>query len=66
MSNEGSDRLVDAVVAWGDVDAIAGRVRQHWDAGADHVAVQFRAEDPNDLCLGQFRELAAELLPGSA
>ena len=66
VSNEGSDRLVDAVVAWGDVDAIAGRVRQHWDAGADHVAVQFRAEDPNDLCLGQFRELAAELLPGSA
>jgi probable F420-dependent oxidoreductase len=36
----GSDRLVDAIVAWGSADAVAERVRQHWDAGADHVAVQ--------------------------
>lgn len=40
----GSDRLVDAIVAWGDEDAIAGRVRDHLDAGADHVAVQPYAE----------------------
>lgn len=36
----GSDRLVDAVVAWGDEDAIAARIRAHQDAGADHVCIQ--------------------------
>src|SRR5581483_7677378 len=36
----GSDRLVDAMVAWGDEDAISERVRQHTDAGADHVCIQ--------------------------
>ena len=35
-----SDRLVDGLVAWGDVDAIVDRVRAHWDAGAAHVCVQ--------------------------
>ncbi|MGK2887546.1 MAG: LLM class F420-dependent oxidoreductase, partial [Rhodococcus sp. (in: high G+C Gram-positive bacteria)] len=32
-----SDRLVDAVVAWGTAQDIAERVHQHLDAGADHV-----------------------------
>lgn len=36
----GSDRLVDALVAYGNVEAIAARLKQHRDAGADHVAVQ--------------------------
>ena len=36
----GSDRLVDAIVAWGDEKAIAGRIRAHHDAGADHVCIQ--------------------------
>ena len=36
----GSDRLVDAVVAWGTEDQIAERVAQHHAAGADHVCVQ--------------------------
>jgi len=35
-----SDRLIDALVAWGDVDAVAERVDQHRQAGADHVCVQ--------------------------
>ena len=35
-----SDRLVDALVAWGDVDAIAARVAEHRSAGADHVCLQ--------------------------
>ena len=35
-----SDRLVDALVAWGDVDDIAARAQAHRDAGADHVCVQ--------------------------
>ncbi|MFN2377232.1 MAG: TIGR03620 family F420-dependent LLM class oxidoreductase [Candidatus Binatia bacterium] len=36
----GSDRLVDAVVAWGSEDAIAARIKAHHDAGADHVCIQ--------------------------
>jgi probable F420-dependent oxidoreductase len=40
VAKPGSDRLVDAVVAYGTTDAIAARLKQHLDAGADHVAVQ--------------------------
>jgi probable F420-dependent oxidoreductase len=36
----GSDRLIDAVVAWGDERAIRKRIDEHWQAGADHVCVQ--------------------------
>jgi probable F420-dependent oxidoreductase len=36
----GSDRLVDAIVAWGDEAAISRRVQAHFDAGADHVCIQ--------------------------
>jgi probable F420-dependent oxidoreductase len=36
----GSDRLVDAVIAWGDESAIRARIEEHWQAGADHVCVQ--------------------------
>ena len=36
----GSDRLVDAVIVWGDEKAIRARIEEHWQAGADHVCVQ--------------------------
>jgi len=36
----GSDRLIDAVVTWGDEKAIRKRIDEHWQAGADHVCVQ--------------------------
>ena len=36
----GSDRLVDAIVAWGDEKVIRDRIQAHWDAGADHVCIQ--------------------------
>jgi probable F420-dependent oxidoreductase len=45
MDGGGSDRLVDAIVAWGGVDAVAARVRAHLDAGADHVCLQVLTED---------------------
>ena len=32
--------LIDAIVAWGDADAIRARIQEHWDAGADHVCIQ--------------------------
>jgi probable F420-dependent oxidoreductase len=40
VGNGGSDRLVDAIVAWGDEAAIAARVAEHHDGGADHVLLQ--------------------------
>lgn len=57
----GSDRLLDAVVVQGDAGTIASRVREHLDAGADHVCVQLRAADPADLCLAEFAELRVAL-----
>jgi probable F420-dependent oxidoreductase len=57
-----SDRLVDAIVAHGDADAIRERVQEHLDAGADHVCVQVLTEDPAALPLEQWRELAPALL----
>jgi probable F420-dependent oxidoreductase len=36
----GSDRLIDAIIAWGDEKAIRARIEEHWQAGADHVCVQ--------------------------
>lgn len=40
FQNGGSDRLIDALVVWGDERAIAARIREHHDAGADHVCIQ--------------------------
>jgi probable F420-dependent oxidoreductase len=40
VAKPGSDRLVDAVIAYGTTDAIAARLREHLAAGADHVPVQ--------------------------
>ncbi|ASU84569.1 LLM class F420-dependent oxidoreductase [Nocardiopsis gilva YIM 90087] len=40
FADGGSDALVDAIVPWGEPDTIAARLREHRDAGADHVAVQ--------------------------
>jgi probable F420-dependent oxidoreductase len=36
----GSDRFVDANIAWGDETAIRKRLQLFWDAGADHVCIQ--------------------------
>ena len=57
----GSDRLIDAVVAWGDLDAIAQRVQAHLDAGADHVALHVLRPNPGGAALPrrEWRELAA-------
>jgi probable F420-dependent oxidoreductase len=62
LAGQGSDAVIDAVIAWGDVDKIALRVRKHLDAGADHVCIQVVAEDEGDVALAQLRELAPALL----
>jgi probable F420-dependent oxidoreductase len=58
----GSDRMVDAVVAWGSLEAIADRVSDHMNAGADHVCLQVLGSDPNGLPLAGWRALAPALL----
>jgi probable F420-dependent oxidoreductase len=57
-----SDRLVDAIVAWGDVGAVVDRVRAHHDAGANHVCVQPLVSGFPTLPEDQLRELASALL----
>jgi probable F420-dependent oxidoreductase len=57
-----SDRLFDAIIAWGDEDAILNRVNEHRAAGADHVCVQALTSDPLDFPREQWRRLAAALL----
>jgi probable F420-dependent oxidoreductase len=61
VADGGSDRLVDAIVAWGTPEQIAARVRAHHDAGADHVCVQV-LQDGMAMPERQWRELAAVLL----
>ena len=56
----GSDRLIDALVAWGDEAAIAARIQEHRDAGADHVCVQVVSEE-GDALRNQWRALAPAL-----
>jgi probable F420-dependent oxidoreductase len=61
LTDGGSDRLVDATVAWGDAEQVAARVREHLDAGADHVCVQFVSGDDADVCMPAYRALAGAL-----
>lgn len=46
LADGGSDKLIDALVAWGDEERIAAQVREHLDAGADHVAVHILPSRP--------------------
>jgi probable F420-dependent oxidoreductase len=78
LVNGGSDRLVDAIVAWGTLDVVVARVRAHLDAGADHVCVQvlpavaptpppsgpgpLRGIPPVPVPRAEWRELAPALL----
>ena len=64
FADGGSDRLVDAIVAWGDEQQIADRVAQHHAAGADHVCVQVLQDGLDALTMPeqQWRRLAPALL----
>jgi probable F420-dependent oxidoreductase len=59
-----SDRLADALVARGDEDAIAARVRAHHDAGADHVCIYVIGRGDEALQLDAWRRLAPALTSG--
>src|SRR5271163_636218 len=59
VNRPGSDRLVDAVVAYGTPEEIAARLKEHLDAGADHVPVQILTKDEN--LVSALAELAGPL-----
>lgn len=54
-----SDRMVDAIVAWGTIDQAVARIKAHFDAGASHVSIQVLDENFMALPMPQWREFAA-------
>src|SRR5688500_16859994 len=62
IANGGSDRLVDAIVAWGGLEDVVARVQAHLDAGADHVCLQVLPKQPGTLPRQEWRELASALI----
>lgn len=65
LSHPGSDELIDAVIAWGDEQAIAARLDEYRAAGADHIAIQVLTgagtADPT-FPIDELRRLAPALL----
>lgn len=58
----GSDRLIDALVARGDVETVAGRLHAHLDAGASHVTIQVLTDTPQQFPVAQWKALADALI----
>jgi probable F420-dependent oxidoreductase len=52
LAGDGSDRLIDALVAHGDAGVAAARVNEHLTAGADHVAIQLLTGAGDDPLAG--------------
>ncbi len=61
FADGGTDRLVDAIVVWGDEEAIRARVSEHHAAGADHVCVQVLPAELTELPVDAWRRLAPAL-----
>ena len=62
LAGGGSDRFVDDLVSWGDLDVIVRKLAEHVDAGADHVAVQVLGTERGQSALPHWRTLAQALL----
>jgi probable F420-dependent oxidoreductase len=62
----GSDRLVDDLVFWGDLDTIVRKLHDHLDVGADHIGIQVLGIEPGKSAMPQWRQLAEALLPQRA
>ena len=60
FAHAGSDRLVDRIVAWGDMDTVVARIQAHHDAGADHVCIQV-IDGGTDVPDQAWRDLSAAL-----
>jgi probable F420-dependent oxidoreductase len=61
VEGAGTDRLVDGIVAWGELEQILTRVQSHFDAGADHVCVQVLSPTPREAPVDGWRRLAPAL-----
>lgn len=57
----GSDKLAEGMVAMGDAETVAAQVKQHLEAGADHVVIQVLGDDPAADPLPALHELAPAL-----
>jgi probable F420-dependent oxidoreductase len=63
IAGGGSDRIVDDLVFWGDLDTIVEKLRGHLAAGADHVGVQVIGIEPGRSAMPYWRQLGEALLP---
>ena len=61
LAGEGSDALIDALVARGNPDQVASQLSEFLDAGADHVCVQLLHAEADADPLPGYRQLAAAL-----
>ena len=61
ISGGGSDKLIDAVVAWGDLKTALNRIREHHSAGADHVCIQVLTDESKSFPMREYRELASAI-----
>ena len=59
VTDGASERLVDAIVAVGDVNAARERIQAHFDAGASHVCAQILTADGMSVPAEAWQELAA-------
>jgi probable F420-dependent oxidoreductase len=66
LANGGSDRLVDDLVFWGELDEIVIKLHAHLEAGADHVAVQVIGSEPGGSAMPYWRALGDALLSNPA
>jgi probable F420-dependent oxidoreductase len=63
IAGGGSDRIVDDLVFWGELDTIVEKLHAHLDAGADHVGVQVIGIEPGQSAMPYWRMLADALVP---
>jgi probable F420-dependent oxidoreductase len=61
IANGGSDDLIDQLVIWGDAETIAGRLREHHAAGADHVAIHPCRDDADPFGVRALAAIAPHL-----
>lgn len=62
LAGAGSDRLMDALIPWGDLDTVVAGIEEHYRAGADEVTIQVLTAEPFTFPSAAYRELATALL----